>query len=789
MKSRFIAAASIALASLLAEAGVVAHYPMEVRSGQIVETVSGDRFAVEGHFSPENVAGAVGQALRFDGYTSHIDARIGAVLPKGCKSMTVSMWVAVPSYPIIEIDVDTKEQTPIATCIDEGAKSGFGFYLGFNGAWSFRTYVGGWPVNIEINTPFPTYQWNNMVAVIDGAAKQARVYNNGKLVGQSRCQGEPSLAAAPFLMGQGNASRMAGPFELMSFNGLIDDIKVWDEALDESVIKSWKAENIANLDIPASRFAKELLRPRFHGMPAAGWTNECHGMAYADGRYHLFFQKNANGPYMARLHWGHISSENLYEWREEKIALAPGASYDIKGCWSGCVFSDTQITGGRPNILYTAVDYGRASIAQAMPDGNDLLNWTKSSRNPIIPGRPDGLSDDFRDPYFFRNGDEAYIIVGSSKNGVGTTTLHRYDVASQSWSNNGDLFFTGNSASQAGTFWEMPNVTPMGEGQWLFTATPLNTSIGVRTLYWTGSIASNGTFQPTSGFYIPKGVELISRHGFGMLSPTVFQHDGRTIALGIVPDKLPSEDNWNLGWAHCYSLPRQWWLNEQGELQQKPCEELAGLRMGGGFSKDAFELSGTQELASVAGRAVELLGVFEVGSTSVGFNIFKNASGCGSITYNPSTGELIVDFRTLKRLVNDGGVYDGLYRASLPEFLRRGSELKLNVFVDHSIIDIFINDRWASSIRVFPTDSDADGVEVFADGGTAKVKSLQAWNLSASESGGLEEVSADKAVVASSMNVYTSSGVLVRADADSDAPLEGLPQGIYIVGGMKMIVR
>ena len=329
MKSRFIAAASIALASLLAEAGVVAHYPMEVRSGQIVETVSGDRFAVEGHFSPENVAGAVGQALRFDGYTSHIDARIGAVLPKGCKSMTVSMWVAVPSYPIIEIDVDTKEQTPIATCIDEGAKSGFGFYLGFNGAWSFRTYVGGWPVNIEINTPFPTYQWNNLVAVIDGAAKQARVYNNGKLVGQSRCQGEPSLAAAPFLMGQGNASRMAGPFELMSFNGLIDDIKVWDEALDESVIKSWKAENIANLDIPASRFAKELLRPRFHGMPAAGWTNECHGMAYADGRYHLFFQKNANGPYMARLHWGHISSENLYEWREEKIALAPGASYEI----------------------------------------------------------------------------------------------------------------------------------------------------------------------------------------------------------------------------------------------------------------------------------------------------------------------------------------------------------------------------------------------------------------------------------------------------------------------------
>mgnify|MGYP002622380194 CR=1 FL=1 len=42
-------------------------------------------------------------------------------------------------------------------------------------------------------------------------------------------------------------------------------------------------------------------------------TNEIHGMTYSRDRYHVFFQKNANGPYMSRLHWGHISSESLYE--------------------------------------------------------------------------------------------------------------------------------------------------------------------------------------------------------------------------------------------------------------------------------------------------------------------------------------------------------------------------------------------------------------------------------------------------------------------------------------------
>ncbi|MDE5656940.1 MAG: glycoside hydrolase family 32 protein, partial [Muribaculaceae bacterium] len=220
--------------------------------------------------------------------------------------------------------------------------------------------------------------------------------------------------------------------------------------------------------------------------------------------------------------------------------------------WSGCVFTDNEITGGKPNIIYTAVDYARATIAQAVPDDDALLDWTKSSANPIINGRPDGLGDDFRDPYFFRNADKAYIIVGSSKNGVGTTTLHRYNAGNKSWSNDGDLFFSGNNAGQSGVFWEMPNITPMDNGRWLFTVTPIGTSTGVRTLYWTGSIDANGHFVPASNFASPKQVELVSRDGFGLLSPTIYQHEGKTIALGIVPDKLGGQENWNLGWAHCY---------------------------------------------------------------------------------------------------------------------------------------------------------------------------------------------------------------------------------------------
>lgn len=784
--------ATLAIAALpfVADAAVVAHFPMDVRSGQIVESVSGQRFAVQGHFAPENVAGAVGQALRFDGYTSRVDAAIGNILPEGTASMTVSLWVAIPETPIIELDVDTPQQTAIVSCLNDNDKSGFGFFIGFNGKWSFRTYAGGWPVNVEISKPMQPYVWNQLTAVVDGAARQIRVYNNGTLVGQSRASGAPTVKAATLYMGQSDVSRKLGPFELMAFNGLIDDVTVYDNAVDAATIASWKPENPADLSIPASRYAGDILRPRFHGMPATAWTNECHGMTYSDGKYHLFFQKNGNGPYMARLHWGHITSPNLYDWTEEKIAIAPGDPYDIKGCWSGCVFTDAAITGNLPGIIYTGVDYGHASIDYASPTDATLLDWTKSSANPWIAGRPSTVTDDFRDPYFFRNGNDAYIIVGSSENGVGVTTLHRYEPATKTWTNNGDFFFKGTNASQTGTFWEMPNITPMGNGKWLFTCTPLNTSIGVRTLYWTGTIDASGHFKPDAGFTIPKGVEMVSRDGFGLLSPTIYNHNGKTIALGIVPDKLPSETNWDLGWAHCYSLPREWSLNDKGELVQKPWETLTGLRTASKFERSSFDLDGTISLAPVSGRMVELLGVYEVGTAIVGFKIFKNGETAGKIYYNPASGTLTADFESLQRLVNDGGVYGGVYRASLPEFLPRGSELKLNVFVDHSIVDIFVNDRWATSIRVFPTDAAAIGVEAYAENGTAKVKSISAWNLSPSADASIGVIDADTADAGNTLvDVYSIDGRLVRGGVESTTAADGLDSGLYIIGNRKILVK
>ncbi len=177
-----------------------------------------------------------------------------------------------------------------------------------------------------------------------------------------------------------------------------------------------------------------------------------------------------------------------------------------------------------------------------------------------------------------------------------------------------------------------------------------------------------------------------------------------------------------------------------------------------------------------------------MGTETFGFKVFKNGSGEGSISYNPNTGELTADFSRLNRLVNDGGVYNGIYRCSLPEFQRSGAELKLNVFIDHSIVDIFINDRWATSIRVFPTDADASGISAYA-AGNVKVKEMRAWTLSKTGgSGAVGDITAD-AGHAALVDVYNMQGMAVRTSVPCYAATDGLPQGIYVVGGKKVLVK
>ena len=764
----FIALAATNIEALAQNA--VAHFDMSLNAGFIVERLSNKSYIVSSQLPACTIEGINGEALRFDGYSNYVKAGL-PTSTLSTETLTMSVVLAAETYPMMQVDVAETTPTYATICgnLDEGTKRGFALQLSSQGDLRLQVYVnygGGYLVTVDGSEKLPRGKWNDVTMTFDKAGNAVTLYLNGRAIGSKKSNKCDLLVDSPdFYIGKDATDKKFGPFLINTFCGAIDDIEISNGVIDYSLVDliDFGALPLPDFNYPAARYDAISWRPQFHGMPSGSWTNESHGMIYSGGRYHVFFQKNANGPYMSRLHWGHISSKDLCEWTEEPIAIYPGEQFDMKGCWSGCVYEQ----GGDTYILYTAVDNERARIVQAKAQDADLVFW--GEKKVVVDGRPSGLSDDFRDPYYFEANGRQYIIVGTSKNGIGACTLHRYDGGT--WTNDGTIFFQGSNIAQHGTFWEMPNVTPMGDGKYLFTCTPLGTGSGVRTLCWVGTIGADGKFAPTSDMqYLEMGG--ISRDGYGLLSPTICQYGGKTLLLGIVPDKLPTQTNYEMGWAHNFSLPREISLAADGALIQKPFSGLTAMRTNTAFAWEGT-LLGSQSLAPVSGRQIELLGEFTVASGSCGFNFMKSGSRQASLTYNADNGILTLDLTSLDRTVNDG-IYGGIYSVGLPKKVALGERLKLHVYLDGSIADIFVNDTWAYSVRIFPNDAAQTGAEVFAT--TEMNASMHAWTLDARQgSTGIDRI-------VSFMPQDDRCYDLLGRPADSFSG-----KGIYVRNGRKII--
>lgn len=117
---------------------------------------------------------------------------------------------------------------------------------------------------------------------------------------------------------------------------------------------------------------------------------------------------------------------------------------------------------------------------------------------------------------------------------------------------------------------------------------------------------------------------------------------------------------------------------------------------------------------------------FQATGAAFGIDVLKSGNSQARISLSGST--LTVDFTSLARINNDGHSFGGRYESALPTPIEVGSEVKLHVFLDGSILDIFVNDTYAASIRIYANDADAQGVALFAEQNT-RVYDAGAWNL------------------------------------------------------------
>lgn len=457
------------------------------------------------------------------------------------------------------------------------------------------------------------------------------------------------------------------------------------------------AENISDFK-RFSQVTDARWYPRYHIAPPFGWCNDPNGFCFYDGQYHFFYQHYPYEPQWGPMHWGHAVSDDLAYWKHLPIALKPDAPYDAGGCFSGSAIE----FDGKLWLMYTG---HTERETQALAYSADGVHFEKLEQNPILEAPPSEEIDgvDFRDPKVWSHDGKFYTVIGSrtADKLYGQILLFESD----------DLVhwdFKGISARSDGTLgamWECPNFANVdGKDVLVFSPMELNTADGrfysdkqagvlIGKLDYSTGIFEHGDFQ-----HLDKG--------FDFYAPQITQTpDGRTILIGWLTMWSVELHEAADGWAGQMTIPRELHVRN-GKIFSTPARELEALRKWQPVIYENIMLTEPTIFDGVEGDACELELIIDA-KHSKKFSIAVRASDDEQtlITYDVGTftldrtksGEVIHDFAPKPPEASD--IADSVRTIKLSPC----DELKLQIFIDRSSIEIFINDgEEVLSARIYP---------------------------------------------------------------------------------------
>lgn len=130
---------------------------------------------------------------------------------------------------------------------------------------------------------------------------------------------------------------------------------------------------------------QEKYRPQVTFSSRRGWLNDPNGLIYYDGEYHLFYQHNPYGWEWGNMHWGHAVSTDLVHWRELPDALY-SPNHDNMA-FSGSAVVDPNNTSGlrRDGVDPLLAFYTRTGVGENMAISYDNgRTFEEYEGNPLI---------------------------------------------------------------------------------------------------------------------------------------------------------------------------------------------------------------------------------------------------------------------------------------------------------------------------------------------------------------------------------------------------------------------
>ena len=478
--------------------------------------------------------------------------------------------------------------------------------------------------------------------------------------------------------------------------------RTYARSLQEQIEQLKTDEQMAQFAKSRRRLATDRYRPIYHYVNPEGKLSDPNGLCYWQGRYHLFYQ--AYPLEDPRQHWGHAVSDDLVHWKDLPLAIYPSIE---DACYSGSTWVDKD----RVIALYYGAGVGNMVAISSDPL---LLNWEKIPGNPVIPVSVAGHND----PCIWKEKDGYYSLLGIRPARPMIQRLF-FSKDLQNWKYLGP-FVEGTGFLKRYEDGAVPYFWPIGDKHILIFASHRR---GAQ--YLLGDYDKiNRKFNPFAhgrfnfGTIYPGGVHAPSATPDGK---------GGVYVINNINAALP----WGtLAWNEIMSLAQVLTLQEDNTLGIEPIPAVESLH-DNHKHVGATSLPANQDivLEGIEGNAMELAAEIDP----------QNAREvCIKVLRSPDSEE----YTAVKfyRSREDALAIDSSRSSLRPDVLGRppevspftlpdGEPLKLRIFIDKSVVEVFANGRQCLALRVYPEREDSVGVSIRAQGSDAVLRRLDAWQM------------------------------------------------------------
>lgn len=478
------------------------------------------------------------------------------------------------------------------------------------------------------------------------------------------------------------------------------------------------------------KLKQDPFSPIYHMTAPEGGLNDPNGLCYWNGLWHLFYQAY---PPQGSVLWGHTVSEDLVHWRDLPYAICPNPE---EGVWSGT----TLVEADRVIAMYYAHNLGNSLAVAHDPL---LLNWEKLDKEKaIIPHRP-GAPYSLYDPCIWKKGEYYYSLSGSSRPLPYSGARHRVEYLFRSK----DLlhweylhpFIENDMESIPGDDGACPYFWPIGDKHIL-----LHFSHASGSKYLIGHYdQERDVFVGLRGGHF----NTASWYAGGIHAPTACPDSkgGLIVLFNINSSMIPPRQE-----KPMMSLPRRLTLTgpANDELGQEPVEALSSLHRNHRHLEHIAMPANTEiVLTEIQGNTIELDATFSADMVPMlEINVLRSPQkeeytrisfyrrrGVSYWPYEKPLGGWEISRESILTLDTSYSSLDACALSRAPEeeayFLAPDEPLRLQIFIDKSIVEVFANGRICLSSRVYPSREDSLGVSIRAQGTAAELISLDAWDM------------------------------------------------------------